>query len=128
MSTQRGNVKKQAPAHQNSFAFYHNPKSKKTAKILASPIVGLCDRCHEKIEWRKKYRKYKPRTVPGRCENCQQKTVTRAYHVYCDACAKESKKCAMCREVKDLKAPIITKKEELEEKKALQEALDDMTG
>ena len=49
--------KGRAPAHQNSYAFRHNPKSKKTEKILSSPNVGVCRRCHEKIEWRKKYRK-----------------------------------------------------------------------
>jgi hypothetical protein len=45
------------PAHQNTFAFRHNPKSKKTEKILSSPNVGVCNRCRDKIEWRKKYRK-----------------------------------------------------------------------
>lgn len=49
--------KGRAPKHQNSFAFRHNPKSKKTDKILSSPNVGVCKRCHDKIEWRKKYRK-----------------------------------------------------------------------
>ena len=28
------------------------------------PINGLCPACEEQIEWRKKYRKYKPLTVP----------------------------------------------------------------
>jgi hypothetical protein len=42
------------PAHVNSFAFYHNPNSKFTAKILAMPNEGLCRRCTDKIEWRKK--------------------------------------------------------------------------
>ncbi len=37
------------PAHNNSFAFRHNPKSKLTAKILNSPNEGLCRRCHEKV-------------------------------------------------------------------------------
>ncbi len=37
------------PAHNNSFAFRHNPKSKLTAKILNSPNEGLCHRCHEKV-------------------------------------------------------------------------------
>ncbi len=37
------------PAHNNSFAFRHNPKSKLTAKILSSPNQGLCRRCHEKV-------------------------------------------------------------------------------
>ena len=49
--------KGRAPKHQNSFAFHHNPKSKKTDKILASANVGVCKRCYDKIEWRKKYRK-----------------------------------------------------------------------
>lgn len=49
--------KGRAPKHQNTYAFQHNPKSKKTDKILSSPNVGVCKRCYDKIEWRKKYRK-----------------------------------------------------------------------
>ena len=49
--------KGRAPKHQNTFAFKHNPGSKKTEKILSSPNVGVCKRCFDKIEWRKKYRK-----------------------------------------------------------------------
>ena len=59
-------AKKGPPAHQNKFAFKHNPGSKLTKKILAAPIVGLCRRCSEIVEWRKKYRKYKPLTAPGK--------------------------------------------------------------
>lgn len=65
MSSQRGNVKKGAPKHQNAFAFKHNPKSKKTERILSLPIRGLCEKCRKQIEWRKKYRKYKPLTQPA---------------------------------------------------------------
>lgn len=65
MSSQRGNVKKGAPKYQNTFAFKHNPKSKKTERILALPIYGLCEKCRKQIEWRKKYRKYKPLTQPA---------------------------------------------------------------
>lgn len=65
MSSQRGNVKRGAPKHQNTFAFKHNPKSKKTERILSLPIRGLCEKCRKQIEWRKKYRKYKPLTQPG---------------------------------------------------------------
>lgn len=46
-------------------AFTHNPKSKKSMKIMATPVTGLCRRCTEKIEWRKKYRKYKPLKTPA---------------------------------------------------------------
>ncbi|RLN91376.1 hypothetical protein BBJ28_00008697 [Nothophytophthora sp. Chile5] len=68
MSSQRGNVKKRAPKHQNSFAFKHNPKSKKTERIMSLPIFGLCEKCRTQIEWRKKYRKYKPLTQPATCQ------------------------------------------------------------
>ena len=57
---QQGTKKKKkgrSPAHQNTYGFKHNPKSKLTEKILSSPNVGTCRRCYEKIEWRKKYRK-----------------------------------------------------------------------
>jgi len=46
-----------APAHQNSFAFTHNKNSKKTRVIASIPNTGVCKRCHDIIEWRKKYRK-----------------------------------------------------------------------
>jgi len=54
-------VHSRAPAHQNSFAFKHNKNSKKTKKIAAIPNVGVCKRCHDIIEWRKKYRKVRRR-------------------------------------------------------------------
>ena len=63
MTTRKGNPKKGAPRHQNRTEFKHNPSSKKTKKILAMPNEGLCSRCHEIIEWKKKYRKYKPLTT-----------------------------------------------------------------
>jgi hypothetical protein len=78
------------PRHQNTFAFVHNPKSKMTAKILASPNINVCRRCHDKIEWRKQYRKYKPRTQPGRCNGCQKKNVRTAYHTICESCTTKS--------------------------------------
>jgi len=88
--------KGRAPKHQNTFAFKHNLKSKKTDKILASPNVGMCRRCHDKIEWRKKYRKYKPRTQPGKCNACGKKNVMAAYHTICDSCtSKEDEITAM---------------------------------
>jgi len=85
------------PAHQNSFAFRHNPKSKLTEKILASPNVGLCRRCREKIEWRKQYRKYKPLTQPAKCNICQNRNVMTAYHTICGGCAVGEKALATVR-------------------------------
>jgi len=74
------------PAHQNSFSYQHNPGSKKTDKILASPNEGCCQRCFDKIEWRKKYRKYKPLTQPSTCNICKKRNITSAYHTICNGC------------------------------------------
>ncbi len=89
-SGNQGKKKKKGhkPAHQNSFAFHHNPKSKLTDKILSSPNEGVCRRCYDKIEWRKKYRKYKPLTQPAKCNVCHQRNITRAYHTICQDCSR----------------------------------------
>ena len=92
--------KSRPPAHQNKFAFTHNPKSKVTKKILELPNRGACQRCYDKIEWRKKYRKYKPLTQPTKCNRCQKRTVKAAYHTICIDCAKKDSICEVC--VKDL--------------------------
>ena len=57
-------VRTRKPAYQNKVAFYHNRNSKKTKTILSLPNAGLCKRCHDIIEWKKKYRKYKPLKAP----------------------------------------------------------------
>lgn len=84
--------RRNGPAHQNTFAFRHNPHSKLTKQILAAPNVHVCRRCHDKIEWRKQYRKYKTRTQPGKCNACQLKRVTAAYHTICEPCTRLSAK------------------------------------
>jgi hypothetical protein len=92
MSQSGAKKKGRTPAHQNKFAFRHNPKSKKTDAILSLPNTHVCRRCHEKIEWRKQYRKYKSRTVVGKCNACQLKKVQAAYHTICELCTRESAK------------------------------------
>jgi uncharacterized protein DUF2039 len=93
-----------APAHPNKHAFHHNPSSTLTAHILALPISFLlCPTCTEVIEWRKRFRKYKPLTVPKRCTGCGAKGgVKEAYHVVCRACARNDNKCAKCLESRTL--------------------------
>ncbi|KAG7339662.1 DUF2039 domain containing protein [Nitzschia inconspicua] len=90
--TNKKKKKGPVPAHQNKFAFRHNPKSKLTEKILTSPNVHVCQRCYDKIEWRKQYRKYKPRTQPGTCNECRKRNVLAAYHTICTNCTTESSK------------------------------------
>ncbi|CAN0538243.1 unnamed protein product, partial [Ectocarpus sp. 12 AP-2014] len=77
MSTRKGAgaTRTRKPKHQNTFAFRHNPKSQKTAKILASVNSGLCASCHDKVEWRKRYRKYRPLRQPATCNDCHKKTI-----------------------------------------------------
>ena len=88
----RGSDKKsRPPAHQNTYAFKHNPKSKLTEKILNSPIQHCCRRCTDKLEWRKQYRKYKPLTQLGKCNFCNKKNIKSAYHTICEPCTTSSK-------------------------------------
>lgn len=84
--------------YQNKIAFKHNPGSKLTQKILNSPVTGLCSKCHELIEWRKRYRKYKPLTVTKKCVDCGEKRITEAYHVLCSECSAKEGVCAKCRQ------------------------------
>mmetsp|Transcript_13958 Transcript_13958/g.34084 ORF Transcript_13958/g.34084 Transcript_13958/m.34084 type:complete len:197 (-) Transcript_13958:198-788(-) len=96
MSCRKGGPKKKAPRHQNSVAFKHNKHSKKTKQIANIGHDGLCPKCTGIIEWRKRYRKYKPLKAPRRCGSCEQKKITRAYHVLCNGCRQKRNVCAKC--------------------------------
>lgn len=90
------------PAHPNRHAFKHNPASRLTANILAMPISShLCGKCQAVLEWRKRFRKYKPLTVAKKCVGCGDKqAVKQAYHVICAACAAKDNKCPKCLTLK----------------------------
>lgn len=66
MSTRKGNTAKRGQKYQNRAAY--NParygQSRQTKQASAVGAGGLCARCKDKIEWKKKYDKYKPLTVP----------------------------------------------------------------
>eukprot|EP00946_MAST-07B_sp_MAST-7B-sp1_P004138 g4138.t1 len=85
------------PRYMNENKFKHNSKSKKSERIMALVHTGLCFRCHDKIEWKKKYRKYKPLKRSAKCYICEQLKVTRAYHTICDDCGKERNCCVWCK-------------------------------
>eukprot|EP01147_Barroeca_monosierra_P005707 gene5707-8994_t len=108
--------------HQNIVAFkagkYGEPKRLKEARTAST--TNVCPRCFEKIEWKKRYNKYKPRTTPGTCRLCQQKTVRLAYHIICKECAKENNLCAKCNCKNDDIIP-----DEPSEKELLQEQLEE---
>ena len=84
--------------------FSHNPNSKKSARIMAIPNVGLCQRCHDIIEWRKKFRKYKPIKNFTKCQCCGEKKVRSAYHNWCTDCAKATNVCPKCLLNRDIVA------------------------
>jgi hypothetical protein len=68
MSSQRGNVARtRTQKYKNKSAFKNDlhDKSQKTQMIKSLVPVGLCLRCKEKIEWKIKYKKYKPLSQPA---------------------------------------------------------------
>lgn len=48
------------------------------------------------LEWKIKYKKYKPLTQAKTCTKCHQRNIKKAYHVLCRSCALENKVCAKC--------------------------------
>ncbi|XP_077230269.1 small acidic-like protein [Tasmannia lanceolata] len=123
MSSRKG-----PPKHQNQYAWNPNAGHKKNETEVGgklrpySEVTGVCPRCREQIEWKRRYGKYKPLVEPAKCQKCGKRAVRQAYHNLCTACAKESGVCAKCscrvdriigRDVEELEA----------ERKALDEAL-----
>lgn len=98
MSSRKGDNKKKGQKYQNANAFKNNLHDiSKTAKAINGLVVqGVCERCREIIEWKKKYKKYKPLTAPKKCVKCGQKTVKHAYHTICMNCAAEHGVCEKC--------------------------------
>lgn len=99
MSCSKGNTNRtRAQKHQNKTAFKNNlhDTSKKTKILNSLEVTGVCTRCKEIIEWKIKFKKYKPLAAPRKCIGCEQKTVKYAYHVLCTSCAADKKVCAKC--------------------------------
>ena len=99
MSSQRGNVKKSGPPkHKNTNAFRNDlhDSTDKQKMINSLEITGLCTSCTHVIEWKIKYKKYKPLTKAKTCVSCNRKAVKRAYNVMCNDCAEQKKVCAKC--------------------------------
>jgi len=66
MSSRRGNNAKKGQKYQNTKAFKNDlhDTSKATQQINSLVIGGVCARCREIIEWRRKFKKYKPLAAP----------------------------------------------------------------
>ncbi|CAG0886650.1 unnamed protein product [Darwinula stevensoni] len=99
MSSQRGNVQRtRGQKHQNSSAFKNtlHDKSKKTQDMNSMALFNMCARCQDIIQWKIKFKKYKPLSVPRKCVKCQEKTIKRAYMIICDPCVSGTGVCAKC--------------------------------
>ncbi|KAH8256632.1 hypothetical protein KR026_008669 [Drosophila bipectinata] len=118
MSSQRGNVSRtRAQKHKNRHVFKNDlhDKTPQQMRLNAMHVSTVCQRCKDQIEWKIKYKKYKPLTQAKTCAHCKQRTVKKAYHVICRDCAIKAKACAKCLKSGDevaIEAPEPTPQEE----------------
>eukprot|EP00842_Homolaphlyctis_polyrhiza_P006028 jgi/Hompol1/6426/HPOL_002155-RA len=98
----KGGAKKSGQKYQNKFAFAPNKYSAVAQKRAAMPVQGVCQRCMDIIQWKKRMNKYKPLTQPKTCTGCLRRTVVDAYHVICKDCAATNNCCAKCQESHEL--------------------------
>uniref|UniRef100_A0A182R5Q6 CG8675-PA n=1 Tax=Anopheles funestus TaxID=62324 RepID=A0A182R5Q6_ANOFN len=100
MSSKRGDTHRtRAQKHKNTYAFKNNLHDKHTPliKLITNlNVCEVCEHCKGVIDWKIKYRKYKPLTQPKSCSKCGERKVKRAYHVICRECALASRCCAKC--------------------------------
>ncbi len=67
MSSQKGNVKKAGPQKYKNVRAFKNDlydTSKTQKEINNLEFHGLCDHCKNILDWKVKYKKYKPLTMP----------------------------------------------------------------
>ncbi|KAL1291630.1 hypothetical protein HN51_060169 [Arachis hypogaea] len=97
-----GGKKGGPPKHQNKFAWKPNAGRKINETEVGgrfrplSEITGVCPRCKDQIDWKRRYGKYKPLVEPAKCQRCSKRAVRQAYHNLCSGCAKEHRVCAKC--------------------------------
>ncbi|KAK2576856.1 hypothetical protein KPH14_005488 [Odynerus spinipes] len=105
MSCQKGNANRSRPQkYKNHTAFKNDlhDTSHKTKFINNIEVANVCERCKKIIEWKIKYKKYKPLKAPAKCTKCEQKNVKHAYHIMCLPCAKQHQVCPKCGEKRDI--------------------------
>ncbi|XP_067634578.1 uncharacterized protein C9orf85 homolog [Eurosta solidaginis] len=99
MSSQRGNASRTRPQkYKNRSAFKNDlhDKTPQQKKLNSLHVSEVCQHCKDVIEWKIKYKKYKPLSQLKTCTRCQQKNITKAYHVLCRPCAVDARVCAKC--------------------------------
>ncbi|CAD6236664.1 unnamed protein product [Miscanthus lutarioriparius] len=116
------------PKHQNRYAWKPNLGQKINETEPGgrfrplSEITGVCQRCRDQIDWKRRYGKYKPIVEPAKCQKCSKRNVRQAYHNVCRDCSKDIGICAKCcTRVKELVGRDAN--EEESERKELEEAI-----
>lgn len=90
------------PKHQNRYAWKPNLGQKINETEPGgrfrplSEITGVCQRCRDQIDWKRRYGKYKPIVEPAKCQKCGKRNVRQAYHNVCRDCSKDLGICAKC--------------------------------
>lgn len=101
MSCEKGSTgRKNRPQKYKNRTSFRNDLHDKTPKmkfINAIQISEVCQHCKAQLEWKIKYKKYKPLSQPKTCIKCSQRTIKKAYHVMCSACSKAARCCAKCQ-------------------------------
>lgn len=126
MSSQKGNNSRCRPQkHKNKSAFKNtlHDTSHRTKFINSIEVSEVCQRCKEIIEWKIRYKKYKPLTQPKKCIKCEQKTVKHAYHVMCKECGKKLELCTKCCKSKDIIHGAPNKEEQIQLDAEMQQLL-----
>ncbi|KAF0290728.1 uncharacterized protein FJT64_011114 [Amphibalanus amphitrite] len=98
--------------------------SRRTKLLNNMEVHGVCQRCKDIIDWKIKYKKYKPLTAPKTCTKCHQKTITQAYRTICRNCASSLQVCEKCGESKTvIPKTILTPQEQMKEEAELEKEL-----
>lgn len=108
MSSQKGNVSRtRAQKYKNSHVFKNDKHevSHAVKHMNSIEINNVCAKCKGILEWKIKYKKYKPQKNPSTCVACHEKNVKHAYHTICKDCAKAAKVCPKCGKSETLVAP-----------------------
>ncbi|CAG9771995.1 unnamed protein product [Ceutorhynchus assimilis] len=126
MSCQKGSTVRTRPQKYKNRSVFKNSlhdTSQKTKSINSTHISHVCQRCKEIIEWKIRYKKYKPLTQPKKCVKCEQKTVKRAYHIMCDPCGQKLGVCSKCDKSKEVIEAPPSEKEQFQLDEEMKEML-----
>lgn len=99
MSSEKGNGSRtRTQKYKNRTAFKNDLHDKTPKQIMLNHlnISEVCTRCKEVLEWKIRYKKYKPLSQAKTCTKCHERNIKKAYHVLCRGCAIQDKVCAKC--------------------------------